>query len=113
MTANTLELVQHSRLILDAAGLVGLGLLTLGAVRLNRVYRSWGATLMGWGAVALFAGRAFTLIAPYYLTRDVLAQLGYVFICFSSFMPIALLTGGFAGIVWGLWGHEKWLNEEP
>jgi len=112
MTANTLEFIVHSKLILDAAGLLGLGLVTLGAVRLNRIYRSWGATLMAWGAAALLAGRAFTLIAPYYLTRDVLGQLGYAFICFSTVLPIILLTGGFAGIVWGLWGHERWLNEE-
>ncbi len=109
---HSIELVQQGSLILDATGLLGLGLLTLGAIRLNRVYRSWGATLMGWGAAALLAGRAFILLAPHYLTRDVLGQLGYAFICVSSVLPMLMLTGGFACIVWGLWGHEKWLSEE-
>jgi len=109
---HTFELVQQGRLIFDAAGLLGLGLVTLGAIRLNRIYRSWGAALMAWGAAALLAGRTFSLIAPYYLTREVLAQLGYAFICVSSTLPLLLLTGGFGCIVWGLWGHERWLNEE-
>jgi hypothetical protein len=26
--------------------------------------------------------------------------------------PMALLTLGLAGVVWGLWGHEQWLRAE-
>jgi hypothetical protein len=27
-------------------------------------------------------------------------------------LPPLLLTFGLAGVVWGLWGHERWLGEE-
>ena len=50
-----LEIAQHGGLILDAAGLLGLGLLTLAAVRLARRHHSWGSTLLGWGAALLSA----------------------------------------------------------
>lgn len=105
------ELLRSGSLILDAAGIVGLGLLALAAAHLARVHRSWGGTLMGWGAAALLAGRLFVLLAPQFLTREVLAGLGQLVIVMVNVLPVLLLTAGFAAVVWGLWGHERWLRE--
>jgi len=107
-----LEIAHHGGLILDAAGLLGLGLLTLAAVRLARVYRSWGSTLLGWGAALLLIGRVYVLVAPQVLTRELLANLGVTFTTFATSMPVLLLTAGFGAVVWGLWGHERWLHED-
>jgi len=104
------DLLQPGGLILDGAGILGLGLLALAAARLARVHRSWGGTLMGWGAAALLAGRVFVLLAPHFLTREVLADLGATFISLAATVPVVLLTAGLGGVVWGLWGHERWLH---
>jgi hypothetical protein len=105
------EIAIHGGLFLDIAGILGLALLALAAVRLARIHRSWGGALMGWGAAALLAGRVYVLIAPQVLSRELLASLGRSFISASVLVPVLLLTAGFAAVVWGLWGHERWLKE--
>lgn len=95
----------------DGIGVLGLGLLALAALRLSWRHRSWGGSLMAAGAVALLLGRMFVLIAPHVLTREVLAELGKTFISFQAAVPVVLLSVGLAGVVWGLWGHERWLRE--
>ena len=107
-----LEIAHHGGLVLDAAGLLGLGLLALAAVRLARRHRSWGSTMLGWGAVILFIGRVYVLVAPQVLTREVLIKLGHTGTALLSAAPVLLLTVGFGAVVWGLWGHEKWLHGE-
>ena len=37
--------------------------------------------------------------------------MGRVGLSLAEGLPPLFLTFGLAGIVWGLWGHEKWLNE--
>ena len=106
------DLLRPGSLVLDAAGITGLGLLALAAVRLARVHRSWGGTLMGWGAATLLAGRLFVLLAPHFLTREVLAGFGHFVISLATALPVLLLTAGLAGVVWGLWGHERWLRDQ-
>lgn len=107
-----LEIAHHGGLILDAAGLLGLGLLTLAAVRLARQHQSWGSNLLGWGAALLLIGRVYVLVAPQVLTRELLANLGATLASLATAMPALLLTAGFGAIVWGLWGHERWLHED-
>jgi len=107
-----LEIARHGGLILDAAGLAGLGLLTLAALRLARLHQSWGSNLLGWGAALLLLGRVYVLIAPQVLTREFLAGMGPAFISLATAMPSLLLTAGFGAVVWGLWGHERWLHED-
>jgi hypothetical protein len=96
-----LEIVIEKGLLLDAAGVIGLGLVALAAVKLARKDRSWGGTMMASGAIALLVARLYLLTSPHFLTREIVAEL-----------PAFLLTFGLAGIVWGLWGHERWLREE-
>ena len=107
-----LEIAQHGGLVLDAAGLLGLGLLTLAAVRLARTQQSWGSTLLGWGATLLLIGRVYVLVAPQVLTRELLTNMGGPLSSITLAMPTLLLTAGFGAIVWGLWGHERWLHDE-
>jgi len=108
---NTLaQFIEHGSFALDALGIVGLGLLALAALRLARVQQSWGGHVMATGAVALLVGRLFVLLAPLVLTRELLARLGRTFIAAQAAFPVIILTLGLAGIVWGLWGHERWMR---
>ena len=99
-------------LLFDALGVVGLGLLGLAAVRLSLRYRSWGGTMMALGAVALLMARLYFILAPHFLNNDMLIAIGPVGISLTIALPPLLLSFGLAGIVWGLWGHERWVREE-
>lgn len=107
-----LNTVLENGLFFDAFGVIGLGLIGLAAVKLARRYQSWGGTMMALGAIALLIARLYYLLAPHYVDNDVLAAIGPIGISVTIGLPPLLLTFGLAGIVWGLWGHERWLNEE-
>lgn len=106
-----LDIIVTNGLIFDALGIIGLGILALSAVRLVRNDKSWGGTMMGFGAVALLAARLHILLAPQYIDNDFLHAIGPLGIALMEGLPPLLLTFGLAGVVWGLWGHEKWLKE--
>lgn len=106
-----LEAVVANGLLLDASGVIGLGLLALAALRLVRESNSWGGTMLCYGAVALLVARLYILLAPHFVTQDFLGSIGAVGISIVIGLPPLLLTSGLAGVVWGLWGHEKWLKE--
>jgi len=91
---------------------IGLRLIGLAAVRLARRYQSWGGTMMALGAVALLMARLYFLLAPHFLDDDLLYALGPIGISLTIALPPILLGFGLAGIVWGLWGHERWLQEK-
>ena len=107
-----LEVVLQSGLLLDAVGVTGLGLLCLAAVKLARRYHSWGGTMMACGAIAVLIARIYLVISPHFVNDDVLHAIGPVGISLTIGLPPLLLTLGLAGIVWGLWGHERWLSAE-
>ena len=48
-----LEVILKSGLLLDACGVIGLGLLGLAAVKLTSRDKSWGGTMMASGAISL------------------------------------------------------------
>ena len=106
-----LEVVTRNGLIFDAVGVIGLGLIGLAAVRLSSRHKSWGGNMMALGAIALLTARLYLMLAPHLLNDDVLGTIGRVGISLTYGLPPLLLTFGLAGIVWGLWGHEKWLKE--
>lgn len=107
-----LEIILEKGLLLDACGVLGLGLLGLAAVKLARSYRSWGGTMMALGAIALLSARLYLLLSRHFMTEDILHAIGPVGIAMTYALPPLLLTFGLAGIVWGLWGHERWIHEE-
>ncbi len=107
-----LEIALRNNLVFDAFGVIGLGLLGVAAVRLSRKYHSWGGTMMAYGAIALIVARLYYVISPHFITNDLLAAIGPVGIALTLALPPLLLTSGLAGIVWGLWGHERWMDEE-
>ncbi|QJE95367.1 hypothetical protein [Luteolibacter luteus] len=98
--------------LMDALGVIGLGLLGLAAVRLSQRYRSWGGSLLASGAMLLLLGRLWVLVTPQVMTPELSAQLGTTVTEIISLAPFAMLTAGLAGVVWGLWGHEQWLRAE-
>jgi hypothetical protein len=107
-----LETIFRNGLMLDALGVIGLGLLGFSAVTLARRYQSWGGTMMAIGAICLLLGRLYFILAPHLLNEDVLVAAGPIGIALTMALPPLLLTFGLAGIVWGLWGHERWVQEE-
>lgn len=106
----SLELVLKNTQFFDAVGVLGLGLLALAAIKLARIHRSWGGTMMAVGALALLLARVYFVAAPHFVDDDFLAMIGPVGISLTIGLPPLMLTLGLAGIVWGLWGHERWLN---
>lgn len=107
-----LEIVVKSGLLLDFIGILGLGLLGLAAVKLTRRFESWGGTMMAVGAISILVARLYILLAPHFVDNDFLGAIGPIGISLTIALPPLLLTFGLAGIVWGLWGHERWMAEE-
>ncbi len=105
------DLLFRQDLLPDLAGVCGLGLIALAAIRLARRHGSWGGTMMAFGAVALILARAYFILAPHVITNDVLYAIGPVGISLTYALPPLLLTLGLAGVVWGLWGHDRWLKQ--
>lgn len=97
---------------MDAMGVLGLGLLGLAAVKLSLRYHSWGGNMMAAGSISLLVARLYFLISPHFVDDDFLQAIGPSGIALTYALPPLLLTFGLAGIVWGLWGHERWLNEK-
>jgi hypothetical protein len=54
----------------------------------------------------------YFILAPHLINDDVLIAIGPIGISLTMALPSMLLTFGLAGIVWGLWGHERWVQEE-
>lgn len=107
-----LEIAIRNNFVFDALGVIGLGFLGIAAVRLSRRYRSWGGTMMAYGAIALIVARMYYVISPHFITNEVLAAIGPIGITLTIALPPLLLTSGLAGVVWGMWGHERWMEEE-
>lgn len=107
-----LEIFVTNGFILDALGVIGLGLMALAAVRLSQRYQSWGGSLLACGSLLLLLGRLWSLLSSNFITPEIRESMGRTLSEVVSMTPLALLTMGLAGIVWGLWGHEQWLREE-
>jgi hypothetical protein len=107
-----LEVAIKNGALFDAIGVIGLGLIGVAAVRLARRYQSWGGTMMAIGAIALLSARIYYVLAPHFMNDDVMAAIGPIGLSLAYALPPLFLTFGLAGIVWGLWGHERWLSEE-
>lgn len=107
-----LSALLRNNLLFDTLGIIGLGLLGLAAIKLARTYQSWGGTMMALGTIALLSARLYFILSPIFLTNDLEAAIGPVGISLTIALPPLLLSFGLAGIVWGLWGHERWVQEE-
>lgn len=107
-----LDVFVRNGFLMDAIGVLGLGLLGLASVRLSQRYRSWGGSLLVSGSMLLLLGRLLVLLTPHFVTPDVKVAMGETVTAILAMAPMALLTLGLAGVVWGLWGHEQWLRAE-
>jgi hypothetical protein len=105
------DLLFRQGLMLDLVGVCGLGLIALAAIRLARRHGSWGGNMMAFGAVALMLARIYFILAPHVITDDLLHAIGPVGISLTFALPPLLLSLGLAGVVWGLWGHDRWLKQ--
>ncbi len=105
------EILIRNGLLLDAFGVIGIGLFALSAARLAHRNQSWGGSMMAYGAIALLIARLYLMLSPHFVNDDVLHMIGALGISMTYGLPPILLTLGLAGVVWGLWGHERWLKE--
>jgi hypothetical protein len=94
------------------SGIIGLDLIGLAAIKLARRHQSWGGSMMAVGAISLLLARLYTLLAPHLINDGVLHWIGPVGISLTLALPPLLLAMGLAGVVWGLWGHQRWMNEQ-
>jgi len=108
---NTAELIAQSSVVFDAAGVAGLCLLAFAAIRLARREHSWGGNLMAIGAISLLIARLVIVVSNHFVTHEMLAAWGPNAISAQLALPAILLSFGLAGVVWGLWGHSKWLHD--
>lgn len=106
------EFIVANSFLMDACGVVGLGLLGLAAIRLSQRFHSWGGSLLACGALLLLLGRLWVLAIPHVLTSQMRNEIGHTMVEVITLTPFVLLTAGLAGVVWGLWGHEQWLRSE-
>lgn len=106
-----LEPVLKGALLMDALGILGLGLVGLAAFRLHRRERSWGSRLTGIGAIALLTGRLFVISAPILKEAGVFDGIGPSSTRILAGLTPVLLTLGFAAVVWGVWAHDQWIKE--
>lgn len=96
---------------MDALGVIGLGLISLSAVRLAQRRGSWGGATMAAGAISLLFARLIVLLRPQLVQSGVLEGFGDPVARMAFVLPTFLLTVGLAGVVWGVWAHERWVRE--
>ena len=106
-----LEILIENGLLMDIAGVTGLGLVALAAARLSHRHRSWGGSMIALGAISVLLARVFYILAPRLIDDAVLLFIGPIGISLTLALPPLGLTLGLAGIVFGLWAHERWINE--
>ena len=106
-----LDVIIKNGLFLDALGVLGLGLIGLAAVRLAQRERSWGGTMMCIGAIGLLLARLLILVVPHLASGEFSHLLSGNPTRIAVALPPFLLTLGLAGVVWGIWAHERWLRE--
>ncbi|MCP5532174.1 MAG: hypothetical protein H7A49_10360 [Akkermansiaceae bacterium] len=107
-----LEIVIRNGSLFDAFGVIGLGLVAYAAIRLARREHSWGGHMMAAGAIAVLIARLYLVLAPHFVNDNMLHAIGPIGISLTIGLPPLMLTLGLAGVVWGLWGHERWLKTE-
>lgn len=99
-------------LLLNFSGILGISLLALTAVRLSRRNYPWAAKLLLVGTLSMLLSRLWYILSPGFVTDDLLYHAGPLGITLMDGLPPLLLNIGLAGVVWGLWGHHRWLQEE-
>jgi len=97
--------------LMDALGVIGLGLISLSAVRLAQQRGSWGGATMALGAIALMVARLIVLVRPHLAGTGLIDLFGDSIARLALVLPTFLLTIGLAGVVWGIWAHERWVRE--
>lgn len=105
------EAIIKGGFLVDSLGVVGLGLIGVAAVRLAGKERSWGGTTMALGAIGLIIARLIVLFRPHLAAAGIFEMLGDASTRMVFVLPTFLLTLGLAGVVWGLWAHDKWLKD--
>ena len=105
------EIVIQQGFILDLFGVLGLGLVGLGALRLSRRMDSRSAACMTWGALSMLSGRIGILLYVHLTTAAQRAEWEVWMLSLARNVPVGLLTLGLGAIAYGFWSHEKEVGE--
>jgi len=71
-----LEILVRNGLLMDIAGVTGLGLVALAAARLARRHKSWGGNMIAIGALAVLLARVYLVLAPRLIDNEALVWMG-------------------------------------
>ncbi len=107
-----LDVLLTHGLFVDALGILGLGLVGMGAARLARSHGSRGLVWIAAGAVSLLAARLYFLTSPHFMTMGFEETIGPAGIAATIAIPPLLLFFGLAAVVGGFWRYEKDLTGE-
>ena len=64
------------------------------------------------GIIALLAARMQVFLTPHLLTREIVQVIGPAGLALSIGSTQILLSFGLVLVVWGIWGHHRWMNGE-
>lgn len=106
------EIVVNQTFLIDVFGIIGLGLVAFGAIRLASRFGSVNARMMTWGALVLIVGRIAAMAYGAFMTPQVYASASDGMLLLAQNVPVLLLTLGMGLIVAGFWAHERDLSEE-
>lgn len=107
MIAAIFDILLNQTFLADMAGLIGVGLVGLGGIRLAERYHSINAPLMIWGAIALILGRLGILGFQSLSRSGALMEASSGVRWTALNLPMGLLTLGVGLIVAGFWYHER------
>jgi hypothetical protein len=105
------EIVVNQALVLDLFGVIGLGLVAFGAIRLAARFGSINARMMTWGALALILGRVGILAYGAIVTPANFMEFDPTVLSVGKNVPIGLMTLGLGMLVVGFWSHERDLSD--
>ena len=105
------DIFVNQALVLDLFGVIGLGLVAFGAIRLASRFGSVNARMMTWGALGLILGRVGILVYGSIVSPVNFLDFDPTLLAIGKNVPIGLMTLGLGMLVVGFWSHERDLAE--
>lgn len=99
-------LVTHGQL-LDLFGIVGMGFLAVGGLRLAKRHHIAHTRTLAWGAIAMILGRVISVMLQSLIHPFEPLPFPLEIIELSQLVSTVLMISGLGLVVWGFWNHER------